>query len=317
MTATHHHPAAAAQRGAALLIAMIILTLVATLAAGMVWQQQRGIQLEVAERARSQAAWVLNGALDWARLILREDRPNVDHLGEPWATPLEEARLSTFLAADRESGTDDGPEAFLAGRITDAQAQYNLRNLVGADGKVAAVELATLQRLCETTNVPRELADRIAQGLASASGAADLKEARLALRTVDDLLWLGVEPADLERLRPFIDLLPRPTPVNLNTAPREVIAAVLEGMDLGTADRLVQTRQSRPFDNLDAVRQQVSANIKLEDARVSVKSDYFNIQGRLRLADRLLEEHSLVHREGRKVTPVRRERRSAVATGSP
>ncbi|EHR69999.1 type II secretory pathway, component PulK [Burkholderiales bacterium JOSHI_001] len=316
MNAARRRPRAS-QRGAALLIAMVILTLVATLAAGMVWQQQRGIQLEVAERARSQAAWVLNGALDWARLILREDRPNVDHLGEPWATPLEEARLSTFLAADRESGADDGPEAFLAGRITDAQSHYNLRNLVGGDNKVAAAELATLQRLCETTNVPRELADRIANGLQSASGAADLKDARLALRTVDDLLWLGVEPVDLERLRPFIELLPRPTPVNLNTAPREVIAAVLEGMDLGTADRLVQTRQSRPFDNLDAVRQQVSANIKLEDARVSVKSDYFTIQGRLRLGDRMLEEQSLVHREGRKVSPVRRERRSAVATGSP
>ena len=315
MTAARTRAAPAAQRGAALLIAMVILTLVATLAAGMVWQQQRGIQLEVAERARSQAAWVLNGALDWARLILREDRPNVDHLGEPWATPLEEARLSTFLAADREAGA--GPEAFLAGRITDAQAQYNLRNLVGGDNKVVAVELATLQRLCETTNVPRELADRIAQGLVSASGAADLKDARLALRTVDDLLWLGVEPADLERLRPFIELLPRATPVNLNTAPREVIAAVLEGLDLGTADRLVQTRQSRPFDSLDAVRQQVPASIKLEDARVSVKSDHFNIQGRLRLADRMLEEHSLVYREGRKVTPVRRERRSAVATGTP
>mgnify|MGYP000694538444 CR=1 FL=1 len=31
-------------------------------------------------------------------------------------------------------------------------------------------------------------------------------------------------------------------------------------IDLGTADRLVQTRQSRPFDNLDAVRQQVPAS---------------------------------------------------------
>jgi general secretion pathway protein K len=308
--------AARAQRGAAILIAMIILTLVATLAAGMVWQQQRGIQLEVAERARSQAAWVLNGALDWARLILREDRAGVDHLGEPWATPLEEARLSTFLAADRDSGSDDGPEAFLAGRITDAQSRYNLRNLVEAD-KVVPAELATLQRLCESVSVPVALAERVAKGLQAASGSADLREARLAPHSVDDLVWLGVEPGDLARLRPFVDLLPQPTPVNLNTAPREVIAAVLDGLDLGSADRLVQQRQARPFDSLDAVKAALPPTQTLDPKRVSVNSSHFIIQGRLRLGDRVLEEHSLVKRENRRVTSLRRERHSAVASGTP
>jgi hypothetical protein len=52
---------------------MIIVTLVATLAASMVWQQWRAVQVEGAERARAQSAWILAGALDWARLILKED----------------------------------------------------------------------------------------------------------------------------------------------------------------------------------------------------------------------------------------------------
>ncbi len=78
------------QSGAALLLAMILVTLVATLAAGMVWQQTRAVQVEAAGRAQAQAEWILNGALDWARLILREDARSggADHLGEPWATPL-------------------------------------------------------------------------------------------------------------------------------------------------------------------------------------------------------------------------------------
>ena len=61
------------QRGAALLMAMIIVSLVATLAVGMVWQQWQAVQVEAAERSQAQARWILNGALDWARLILRED----------------------------------------------------------------------------------------------------------------------------------------------------------------------------------------------------------------------------------------------------
>ena len=61
------------QQGAALLLAMVIVALVATVTAGMVWQQTRAVQVEEAERARAQAGWILSGALDWARLILRED----------------------------------------------------------------------------------------------------------------------------------------------------------------------------------------------------------------------------------------------------
>ncbi|TAK95685.1 MAG: general secretion pathway protein GspK, partial [Aquabacterium sp.] len=117
---TLKHPVSARgrQRGAALLMAMVIVTLVATLAASMVWQQWRATQVEGAERIRTQASWVLSGALDWARLILREDAKSTDksdHLGEPWAIPLAEARLSTFLASDsnnNSSDADDAPEAF-------------------------------------------------------------------------------------------------------------------------------------------------------------------------------------------------------------
>jgi len=53
------------QQGAALLTAMIIVTLVASLAAAMVWRQYRAVQIEAAERSRSQSSLILQGALDW------------------------------------------------------------------------------------------------------------------------------------------------------------------------------------------------------------------------------------------------------------
>src|SRR6202008_4808762 len=86
MNAHHRH-----QRGAALLLAMLILTMVATLATGMIWQQWKGIEVQTAEKARSQAVWLIEGATDWARLILRTDlqdreHQNVDTLNEPWNT---------------------------------------------------------------------------------------------------------------------------------------------------------------------------------------------------------------------------------------
>ena len=119
------------QRGAAILLAMITVVLVATLASAALWQQWRAVEVEAAERTRAQSSWVLTGALDWGRLILSEDgrKGGSDHLAEPWAMPLEQARLSTFLAADRSDtlAADASSNAFLSGKMVDLQSRLNLK----------------------------------------------------------------------------------------------------------------------------------------------------------------------------------------------
>jgi general secretion pathway protein K len=315
MTARH-------QSGAALLLAMIIVALVTTVAASMVWQQTRAVSVEAAERARVQASWVLAGAMDWARLILREDqragqqRSNAyDGLDEPWAQPLAEARLSAFLAADKDNSADSGPEAFISGAIEDAQSRYNLRGLVDDSGKVVAPQLEGFKRLCTLAGVPTDTADRVALALQAARGGATddasggppLRPTRLA-----DLAWLGIDKPTLERLAPFVDLLPAPTPVNVNTAPREVIVAAID-IDAGTAQRLVQARGRKSFERLESVAAQLTAGVQLDPARVSVGSNYFLVSGRLRLDERVLQERSLLVRRDNRVEVLQREKQSFTA----
>ena len=298
----------ARQRGAALLVAMIIVTLVATLAGSMIWQQWRAVQVEAAERARTQSAWILTGALDWARLILREDARagGPDHLGEPWAVPLAEARLSTFLAADRDAG-DEGPDAFLSGFITDAQARYNLRDLIDQN-KVLPGELEVLGRLCETAGVAPGLAAQIANGLLEAARADPGSDAPLMPHGVDELFWLGIDPEALRRLAPYVVLLPARTPVNVNTASREVLAAVIDGLDLASAERLVQLRQRTPFRGIEDVKRQLPSGVTLAPSRIGISSNFFFVTGRLRLEQRVLQERSLVERKGLDIVPLRRQR---------
>ena len=297
----------ARQRGAALLVAMIIVTLVATLAGSMIWQQWRAVQVETAERARTQSAWILTGALDWARLILREDARagGPDHLGEPWAVPLAEARLSTFLAADRDAG-DEGPDAFLSGFITDAQARYNLRDLIDQN-KVLPGELEVLGRLCETAGVAPGLAAQIANGLLEAARADPGSDAPLMPHGVDELFWLGIDPEALRRLAPYVVLLPARTPVNVNTASREVLAAVIDGLDLASAERLVQLRQRTPFRGIEDVKRQLPSGVS-DTSRIGISSNFFEVTGRLRLEQRVLQERSLVERKGLDIVPLRRQR---------
>ena len=301
------------QRGAALLTALIIVTLVVTLAAAMVWQQWRAVQVEAAERARLQSSWILQGALDWARLILREDarsgRPTA--LTEPWATPLAESRLSTFLAADKNNNADnDGPEAFLSGAITDAQARFNVTNLLDTTGKISQPDLEALERLCQTIGMSTDLATRIAAGLRDAQAGGNA--AMLRPRTLAQLAWLGLDATTIAALQPYATLLPVRTPVNANTAPREVLAAVIKGLDLATAERLVQLRQRDPFKTLQAVEAQIPGLGPLNGQQVSTVSSFFEVRGRLRLEDRVLEQRSLIERRGLDVLVLLREQVSTV-----
>jgi general secretion pathway protein K len=308
-------PAAHRQRGAALLTAMIIVTLVVTLASAMVWQQWRAVQVEVAERARAQSAWILSGALDWARLILREDartgRPT--SLGEPWAVPLAEARLSTFLAVDKNNA-DDAPDAFLSGSITDAQSRYNLTNLV-EQGKVVKGELETLERLCQTIGLASDASGRIANGLRDAlappAAVGATSTAPLLPRSVSQLGWLGVDADMQHQLESYVTLLPTRTAVNVNTAPREVLAAAIKGLDLATAERLVQMRQRGAFKTLQDVEAQLPGLGPLNPQQITLTSSYFEVRGRLRLGDRVLEQRSLVQRIGTDVIALQREQVSS------
>lgn len=303
-----------AQRGAALLTAMIIVTLVVTLTGSMLWQQWRAVQVEAAERARAQSAWILFGALDWARLILKEDaktgRPT--SLGEPWATPFAEARLSTFLAVDT-ANAEDAPEAFLSGSITDAQSRYNLMNLLD-QGKVVEAELQAFERLCQNIGLASDLASRLATALNDASAGAP--NAALLPRSIGQLGWLGVDGETIRQLAPYVTLLPEATPVNVNTAPREVLAAAIKGLDLASAERLIQSRQRTAFKSLAAVEALLPGLAPLNPKQLGTVSNYFEVRGRLRLLDRILEERTLVQRKGREAIALQRERISGREPGA-
>lgn len=298
------------QRGAALLTAMVIVTLVTTLAAAMVWQQWRAVRVEAAERGRLQAAWILAGALDYARHILREDAraagPPADHLKEPWATPMRDTPLSAFLAADKNN-TDDAPEVFLSGQISDAQSRYNLRNLFNDDaGKLIPAELESLKRLCTTAGVSADVAERLANALVAAY--AGNEAAALMPQSVAQLEWLGIEPDTVRRLATLVVLLPVPTPLNLNTASSEVIAAALPGLSPGDAARLVDGRPRDGFKTLDDARKLLPESITLTNRQAGVSSRYFEVRSQLRMEDRVMQERSLLERRNPDVAPIQRER---------
>lgn len=310
-------PAPSRQAGAALLMAMLTVALVASLAAGALWQQWRSAEVETAERARVQSLWLLSGALDWARLILREDARSggADYLSEPWAVPLEEARLSTFLATDKNSAPEDDASAsqtFLSGLITDLQARLNVTNLVD-NAKVSEPSLKAFAKLFEMLGLPPGELTALAENLRRALNAdpenAAARQAPLLPQRVDQLVWLGLSQPSLTALRPYITLLPVRTPVNLNTASATVLSACIPSLDMAQAQRLVNTRQANHFRTLAEVTAQLGQTaVPLDAALHSVNSRFFEVQGKLRLDQIVVEEHSVVQRDGLDVKTLWRDR---------
>ena len=314
------------QRGAALLLAMLTVTLVATLAAASLWQQWRSVEIEAAERQRVQSAWILTGALDWARLILREDARSggADHLAEPWAVPLQESRLSTFLAADRDNtggmASEDQVDAFLSGQITDMQSRLNLLNLVD-DSKISEVSLAAFSRLFSLLNLPPQELTLLAQQLQLAldSTKYNSTDARIPLvpRRVEDLGWLGLHPATVAALRPYVSVLPVRTPVNLNTASAEVLVASVPKLSMADAQKLVAARASKYFrSTADASAVLNQSGIAFSESEQGVATRYFEVLGRLRMGSAILLERSLVQHDGINVSTLWRERVAADPGGN-
>jgi general secretion pathway protein K len=305
---------------------MLTVALVTTLASAALWQQWRQVEVETAERGRSQTSWMMTGALDWTRLILREDAVSaqgagVDHLGEPWALPVQESKLSTFLSQDQQWREGDS-EVFLSGQITDAQSRMNVMNLI-EDGKVSAKALARFAALFERLNLPlSELQNMALQLQATAEAAAKpataTASAALMPQQTAQLLWLGLSPRTLASLQEHITVLPEATPVNLNTASAEVLSASLPGLYLASARQAVDQRQRGHWPSLDAAREALgAAGRQLDEKQHSVQSRFFEVQGRMRIDNVVQQERALVRRDGNQVRMVWRFRNPMQRLNSP
>jgi len=305
------------QSGAALLLAMLTVALVATLASAALWQQWRAIEVEGAERSRVQATWILQGALDWARLILAEDgrKGGSDNLTEPWSIPLEPARLSTFLAADRSDAllADQSSSAFLSGQMVDLQSRLNVRNLIVAD-KVHGPTRDAFVRLFNALNLPRQELDAMVSTLLLAQQAGNASQgpavqAPLMPQVLEQLVWLGLSPGSIVQLRPYVTVLPEFTKVNLNTASAVVLRAVVSDLDMAGAQQLVQKRDNKPWETLDEFNSAAGLTAKPPDAEmVAIQTRFFEVLGTLELEGQPLHEIALMQRDGQRVKIVRRQR---------
>ena len=288
------------QRGMAVITAILVVALVASAASFMAWQQQLWVRQVENLNQQAQSRVVVMAALQWARAALAQDaRENtVDHQDEGWAQAL--APLPV-----------EGGE--LAGGVTDQQGQFNLNSLV-REGKTSASDLAVFRKLLELLQLSPELAAAVTDWIdpdaevTYPGGAEDgdylaldlpYRAGNRALTTVDGLYRLkGFDAETVERLRPYVTALPQPTPINVNTAPAEVLAAAIADLSLDQARALVTARKGQHFKDVADFRTRLPESVKqVNDAVLAVGSRYFLVSGHARFGRAKVGYAALLERD--------------------
>ncbi|MBA5637229.1 type II secretion system minor pseudopilin GspK [Duganella sp. LX20W] len=298
------------QRGVAVVTALLLTTLAVTIVASLFWQQQVQVRSMENQRLQLQTRWILRGALDWARLILRQDgmdRGRVTTLDGVWATPLAETRLDQYVERERVEG--ENFNATLSGQMTDAQSRYNLANLAVSRAPVAE-QVAVFQRLLTVLQLDGSLAQAVADEVAraqqpaaqgqAASNALPVRagtEPMEMMRAEDLLAVAGFTPQAIERLRDFVIVLPAQTAINVNTAPVELLAALPENFSMAEAAALAYHRKQAYFNDVGTYKSQLNGKQVSSKVNIDIRSDYFLVLSKVRLDRANLDAQALIQRE--------------------
>jgi general secretion pathway protein K len=98
------------------------------------------------------------------------------------------------------------------------------------------------------------------------------------MASVDELrLVRGFDAKTVAALLPYVTVLPpgAVSEINVNTAPPVLLAALVQGLDLPTAQRIADQRAGKPYNNVAEFISKLPANPSRQTAGMSVKSDFF------------------------------------------
>lgn len=190
-------------QGMILLNVLVVVAIAAAAVTVMIVAQdiavRRSIRLHDAAQAQ---AYGRAGELS-AMVALRRDgltAPLVDTMSEPWAQIGQ--RTITI------------PRGRFALSITDEQARFNVNSVARGD----PISSFALTNIGEAAGVPRTTINFIAATVLTVG----------PLRDDGPLRTAGVDPADLDRLAPYIVFLPQTATLNVNTADPVLLSVILQ-----------------------------------------------------------------------------------------
>jgi general secretion pathway protein K len=234
-----------------------------------------------------------------------------------WEAPLVKNADQTNAA-----GNKNNTQLNLLERVEDEQAKFNLHNLVRKPSPrvwmINSKEVASFERLLALlgmeTSLAKATALQLRAGLMQATSkrltpqnsplgkVALTSQPALQMTYLDALLDVpGFTPQTIARLRPFVTILPTPTPLNMNTASAEVITSVIPEVSLAAAQTFVSQRAATFFHDIGQAQLALAGaqgkNLLADARRFTVKSAYFQIHARVQYEHAHIDRTTLLYRD--------------------
>jgi len=293
------------QKGVALITALLVVATAAAAAVAMAARQQLDIRRTANLLHNIQANAYTEGAESWAKVVLQRDAQDsqIDTLNEDWATSLPPTTV--------EGGG-------ITGRLVDLQGLFNLNSLVDGNGQAVEQAITRYKTLLRNLQIDEGLADALVDWIDAdinvhfPDGAEDqtylllkppYRAANQPMADVSELrLVQGYTPQIVAALLPYIVALPVATPINVNTAPAEVLRTLDANMSQSAAEGLVAAREETPFNSVA----EFQSNPALQGGQfdpnaASVSSQWFRLvaeadigQARSQLTSELMRVHGTV-----------------------
>ncbi|WP_175829863.1 type II secretion system minor pseudopilin GspK [Burkholderia cepacia] len=286
------------ERGIAIVTVLLVVALAATLAASVLWRQQVATRDVENQRLATQTMWIERAAVEWARATLRAQSAtsNVTFAGQTWSAPVADVPLSDLLPPDALTVNAELSRAWISGSVEDAQARFNLTNLVSrtapgkpwqSNGEGVLAYRRLLGQLSLDPALAQPTADYMLRSLRDTNGPGGWP---LQLVSVDDLARIpGYDAHAVAALAPFVTILPDLTVVNANTAAEPVLVAAIPTLSASQARRLVDRRATAYFVSTGDIAEYLlpaqGGNPTLPDgSAVGVNSGYFIVHCRVHSA---------------------------------
>jgi general secretion pathway protein K len=240
-------------KGFALVLTLIVTALMVAVLVEMIHQVTVDVSLSRSYRDGQQASLLAeSGITGGTKLVqLALQGKGYTSLSDAWAAPLK---------LDDETGT-------IEITVIEESGRFGVNGLVQPNGVIEPFTQAVLKRLGKRLQIPEELWNALADWLDSndetRSGGAEtpyyqtLKPPYVAhnakLANIAELaLVKGFTPERIAALRPFVTVYAEQpgaplSLVNINTASKEVLSALDEGIDDRMAERILEERRINPF----------------------------------------------------------------------
>lgn len=248
------------QQGVALLMALLLVAVVTVLASAILWRVDIWVtQVKVLRDARQSHRLVMGG-VDWARSVLYErqrQRVRKDHLSEAWAT-----RVPPIPVAGGE----------ISGQMFDEQAKFNMAWLLAGD----PYAWQQYERLLRALELPPALAGSLRSAL---SGKVNERVRYMGTASLEAVP--GYTREVIEKLGPYITLLPKTnSKLNVNTAPLELIYAIVPGLSFEQAKAIFDRRAEAAFEYTPDFYTLLSDEVRdtFRTDSISVGSDFFKVE---------------------------------------